>query len=153
MSDAPRLDHSMIKLKSGLMSASEKGKVTQNCVVLHPDVNTIKPNAPAYSFPKEGMTGDTSSYGERDTTPGAIYDIPGSVGDPDPHKGRTFPKSAKNNPLNDVRHLTDNATVLSVEQATIVDAVTKPTAPKYSMGNRSHYDGRLQNATHRNDDY
>ena len=139
MLDAPRLDHSLVISKSGLISASEKGKITQNATILNPDVKAIKPTAPEYSFSKN-KRGESSSKDKEN--PGAIYDVPGSIGDFDPRKGVTFPKSSKEHSSHDgIHHLTDHATVLSLEQATIVDQVTKRVSPKYSIGNKNYYEG------------
>ena len=89
----------MVILKSGLLSTSEKGKITQDGIALNPDVSTIKPKAPEYSFPKEDRGGESSGSTKSshdNAHPGAIYDLPGSIGDFDPRKGKTFPKSSNN---------------------------------------------------------
>ena len=126
-------------MKSGLISTSEKGKITQNAVALNPDVSVIKSAAPEYSFSKN-KRGESSSKGNEN--PGAIYDIPGSIGDFDPRKGVTFPKSSKESSSDEgIHNLTDHATVLSLEQATVVDQVTKRVSPKYSIGNKNYYEG------------
>ena len=119
----PRLDPSMVVLKSGLVSKSEKGKITKDGVALYiPDITLTKSNPPQYSFPKTEKGGDLfTSSSSTASNPGAIYDLPGSIGDYDRNKGITFAKGSKEFVGENNEHsLTENATVLSLEQASNV---------------------------------